>query len=68
MSHAIKFTHGGREWYTYQAENEAHTRFITLVKPVLKGPPFPTREEYRAARKFYHQQRRSASGAVVGIR
>lgn len=53
MSHGIRFSHGGREWFAYPVVNEANTRVLTLVKPVAKGRPFPTNAEYRAAREYY---------------
>lgn len=46
-----RFTHGGREWVAKRYVNEVDTRYITRIKPVAR--PWPTLEEYRAARAHY---------------
>jgi hypothetical protein len=51
----LHFTCGGREWVARCYINEANTRIITRVVPVMKGPPWPTRSEHQAAVEAYHK-------------
>ena len=44
------FTFAGREWIARQVVNESNTRFMLRVEPVKRGPPFPSKEEFHAAR------------------
>ncbi len=45
----IRFTYLNREWRGELVLNEANTRELPRVTPVVRGPPWPRREEYRGA-------------------
>jgi hypothetical protein len=47
------FIHAAREWTAEQCVDEGNTQHFVRIKPVVKGPPYPTRDEYRAARAAY---------------
>jgi hypothetical protein len=51
----ISFNHGSRDWIAYKVEAENHTHFLWLVKPAIKGQPFPTPAEYKAARQHFNR-------------
>ncbi len=45
----IHFTYLGREWRGELVVDEAGVRELPRVTPVVRGPPWPRREEYRGA-------------------
>lgn len=52
-----RFTHGGREWIAEPCETEKKDRYFWRIRPAVKGWPFPSAEEHRAARVAFFANR-----------
>lgn len=48
-----RFEHAGRAWTAKLCVTEDRKRNYVEIKPAAKGPPWPTREQVRAAREVY---------------
>lgn len=54
MSAPFVFTHGERAWQALRIESEDKTNLFWQIKPALKGKPFPSADEYQAARRHFY--------------